>query len=178
MNRSFLASSIFALAAAVPSLASANGGNININGEITAQTCKIDNGGEINVTLPKIASGRMQAVQTAGATRFSIRLTECEAASGGVRAFFEQTTGVTAEGRLTNTATAPAATGVQVELFNLENNNQIIIGNPVDTQNTTFVDISAAGAATLSYGARYYRTAATVVAGMVRAQAVYSLNYR
>ncbi|MNV60216.1 Fimbrial protein [compost metagenome] len=65
-----------------------------------------------------------------------------------------------------------------MELFNLENNNQIIIGNPVDTQNTTFVDISAAGAATLSYGARYYRTAATVVAGMVRAQAVYSLNYR
>lgn len=183
MNRLLLASSILAISAVSPTLALAqaanpNGGTITINGEITAQTCKIENGsGDITVTLPKIAAGRMQAAQTAGATRFMIRLTECEPNSGGVRAFFEHSTGVTAEGRLTNLATGTAATGVQVELFNITNDNQINIGATADTQNTDFVDI-ATGAATLSYGARYYRTAPTVTAGLVRAQAVYSLNYR
>ncbi|CAB3657446.1 hypothetical protein CEY09_03920 [Achromobacter marplatensis] len=178
MNRSLLASSILALAATLPSLAQANGGTITINGEITSQTCKIENGnGDITVTLPKIAAGRMQGVQTAGATRFVIRLTECEAPTGGVRAFFEHGTGVTSDGRLSNVAAVNSAAGVDVELFNIENNNQINIGTSEEAQNTNFVEI-ASGAATLTYGARYYRTAATVTAGLVRAQAVYSLNYR
>ncbi|MCJ9713602.1 type 1 fimbrial protein, partial [Bordetella hinzii] len=56
-------------------------GTITITGEITDQTCKI-NGAEpphnLLVTLPKIGTSAMKNVNdTAGATLFQIRLTDC-----------------------------------------------------------------------------------------------------
>ncbi|AUL45838.1 fimbrial protein [Bordetella trematum] len=82
------------LALAATPVAQAVDGTITINGEITDQTCKINgNPPPYNfiVNLPKISTSALKNVNdTAGATAFSIKVTDCPATlTGDIKAYFE-----------------------------------------------------------------------------------------
>ncbi len=87
MQKSLIAA-LLACAALAPAAAFAADGTITINGAVTAQTCTI-NGGTPNftVTLPKVSTSSLATAGTkAGATQFTIALTNCTPASGNAGA--------------------------------------------------------------------------------------------
>lgn len=64
-------------------------GQINFTGEIVANTCTIANGGNVDVTLPKISANHFTAgTERAGQTAFQIALSDCTPASGTVAVRF------------------------------------------------------------------------------------------
>jgi len=162
-------------AAALP--ASANVGTITINGKLTASTCTVQiNGGTVDatVTLPTLPTKDLAAAgTTAGDTAFTMNLTNCEPATGSVRAYFEHGPNVdAASGRLNNNATN-GASNVQVQLID-NNNTPLYIGNTSQRDN----DATALenGAADLIYSARYYATGKST-AGALSTSVTYSIDY-
>lgn len=178
MKKTILAS-LLAAASLAPLAAFASDGTIQFNGEVTATTCTVNiNGGGANpkITLPKVSSATLNAAnKVAGATNFNVSLTACTPATGGARVFFEAGTGVDAvSGRLINgTGTA---TNVQVQLLNSAG-GVIVAGAPSGSQNTGAMVPITGGAATLSYAAQYFATAAATV-GTVVSNVTYSIEYQ
>ncbi|KCB22498.1 fimbrial protein [Bordetella hinzii] len=173
-------------------------GTITITGEITDQTCKI-NGAEpphnLLVTLPKIGTSAMKNVNdTAGATLFQIRLTDCPEAlkAQTLTAYFEPgSTTDYATGNLVAYTTAAAATvaatipsppgatvfkNVQIQLANLDG-TAIRVGADVTAQAAQGAVVSDK-AATLRYLARYVRTSTeAITAGKLVSYVQYSIVY-
>ena len=175
MTKSLIAS-LLAVAALVPAACFAADGTITFNGSITAQTCTI-NGGTSNFTvnLPKVSTTAFAATGAkAGATRFTIALTNCTPASGNARAFFEAGPNVdTTTGRLK--IAAGGAANVQVGLATTAGAD-IVIGAASGSQNTTYVPI-ASGSANLDYLAQYVSTGA-VAAGAVTTSVTYTIEFQ
>lgn len=164
------------LAAAQVNAAAASDGTINFIGQIESQTCtvSVNGGGSSNsVTLPTVSASLLNnSGLTAGSTRFTIDLSGCSTETGDVYAYFEQGANVNANGRLTNTGTAK-----NVELQLRDSNNGIL--NAGSTEQATSPVVTAAleaGAATLTYSAEYFATAAAS-AGNVASSVTYSINY-
>ncbi|WP_331456686.1 fimbrial protein, partial [Bordetella pseudohinzii] len=174
-------------------------GTITINGEITDQTCKINNAEppyNLIVNLPKIGTKAIKSVNdTAGATVFDIKLTDCPAAlnNSKLKAYFEP--GATTDygtGNLLAYTTAAAKTvaqasipdragatvfnNVQIQLANL-NGNTIKMG--VDSATQAAQDVTVTNqTATLRYMARYVRTSANAItAGKLETYVQYSIVY-
>jgi len=175
MTKSLIAS-LLAVAALVPAACFASDGTITINGAVTAQTCTI-NGGTPNftVTLPKVSANSLATAGTkAGATQFTIALTNCTPASGNARAFFEAGPNVDyTTGRL-NVAAGGAA-NVQVGLATTAGAD-IVIGAASDSQNTAYVPITS-GSANLTYLAQYVATGAAT-AGAVTTSVTYTIEFQ
>ncbi|MFP3888943.1 MAG: fimbrial protein [Ralstonia sp.] len=181
---SLIGTATLATLGAMPAAAQASDGTITFKGTVAGTSCTIsvDGGGASNtVTLPTVQTGSLaSAGTTAGARTFTIGLTKCAAGegakvAGAARAFFEMGSNVDDNGRLNNIAATSPAGNVQVELLDASS-NVINIGNAsqrVDgAQKTSIVD----GAATMTYQARYYATAAAS-AGDVETSVTYSVDY-
>ncbi|AOY02228.1 hypothetical protein BJP62_05925 [Jeongeupia sp. USM3] len=152
--------------------ASAADGTISFTGEISASTCEVSGAsGAVDVTLPTVGLTSLKAAgDTAGATPFSISVTNC-AMGGKTYAYFEAGANTNSQGRLDSTG---SATGVEVEILN-KDETPINVGGAGD-QGVAKVDVDASGDATLQYLARYYATAAAG-AGNVATSVQYSVIY-
>lgn len=163
------------LTAAQVNAAEASDGTISFTGNIESQTCAVSvNGGTSSATvpLPTVASGLLKTSgQTAGDTRFTLALSNCETKTGNVYAYFEQTANVNADGRLTNTG---SATNVDLQL--LDKNGKEINAGSADQTTSPATEALDAGVATLTYIARYYATAAAT-SGTVASSVTYSISY-
>nr|WP_231584954.1 fimbrial protein [Bordetella pseudohinzii] len=176
-------------------------GTITINGEITDQTCKINGNvppAHIHVLLPKISTSALKAKgDTAGATPFLIRLTECpDALNGNIKAYFEPgSTTDYATGNLVAYTTAQAVAmaasipnplpatafgNVQIQLAN-PNGSTITLGLDHQNQQAQEVPLTANGAnkeATLRYLARYVKSGdGNIKAGKLVTYVQYSIVY-
>lgn len=168
------------LLAAAPLAASAADGTITFNGEITDKTCTVSTpqGKDFTVTLPTVGASALAASgQVAGRTPFSINLTQCDA--GSVATYFEPGATIDASsGRLNNTATANAATQVQLQL--LGSNNlalPVAAGGAGQPQtNSQWVTVAADGSANLNYAVEYYAQGA-VSPGEVTSSVKYTIIY-
>ncbi len=176
-------------------------GTITIDGEITEQTCKINNvtpPADMLVNLPKISTTALKNKgDVAGATLFEIKLTDCpEALSGNVKAYFEPsatvdlTTGnlhaytngdsaATIQTKLPDVSSKSKASNVQIQLANADGST-ISIGNT--DSGAQGVPLTAGTdskkTATLRYLARYIKTeSAAVSAGRIVAYVQYSIQY-
>ncbi len=174
-------------------------GTITINGEITDQTCKINSADppyNLIVNLPKIGTKAIKSINdTAGATPFQIKLTDCPSAlnNSKVKAYFEP--GATTDygtGNLVAYSVAAAKTVAVASIpdrtgATVFNNVQIQLANPngstikmgADTASQAAQDVTVANqAATLRYLARYVRTSANAIkAGKLETYVQYSIVY-
>ncbi|WP_269433782.1 fimbrial protein, partial [Bordetella pseudohinzii] len=176
-------------------------GTITINGEITDQTCKIEGQDppyNLLVNLPKIGTKALKDVNsTAGATPFTIKLTDCPSTlSGDVKAYFEpgSSTDYGTGNLIAYTTAAPVAAAVaaipspaaavfdnvQIQLVNL-NGNAIKLGTDVQHQQAQAATLTANGGskqATLRYLARYIKSGAGgIKAGKLVTYVQYSIVY-
>jgi len=179
--KKIILSSLLTVAAAAPIASQAADGTITFNGNITGQTCVINGGsGDIAVTMPKVSTSALNAAgQKAGTDLQSIKinLTACSPATGAVRAFFEGGPTVNlSTHHLKNATGAGRSTNVEVAVLNTDGSD-VILGAGANAQNTQYVTISAAGAATLVYGSQYVATAAAT-AGSVNTTVQYSLDFQ
>jgi len=171
-------SSLLAVAALAPVASFAADGTINFTGTVTDQTCTItgDNGTNYTVNLPKVgASSLASAGNKAGATPFSIKLSNCSTSATGARANFEIGANVdTSSGYLKNTSTgSTAATNVQIGLA-AQDGTEIKLNA---TQPTTFFPITNK-AANLTYLAQYVANGGAAGAGAVTTNVQYTIVYQ
>ncbi|RIQ46885.1 fimbrial protein [Bordetella avium] len=190
---------LLALAGMAAAPAHAADGIVTITGEITDSTCKI-NGKEppanIFVALPKISTSALKSVgDTAGATAFTITLSDCpEAMAGDVKAHFEP--GATtdyAHGNLfaytdaasvTQAATSmPTIAAAKVDNLGIQlanaNGSKIMIGeSPSGASGVSLVESGGKKGATLRYLARYIKTGnGNIAAGKLVTYVQYSIVY-
>jgi major type 1 subunit fimbrin (pilin) len=176
-HASLIASAVALAAAASSAPAFASDGTISFNGSITSSTCVVSAGSaNLNVTLPNVSATTLSTVgATSGRTAFSIAVTACQT-GGGVHTFFEAgpTTDLTT-GNLSLNGGSTAA-GVEIQLTNADG---ILISTKAadGAQGSEAVNVDAAGAATLNYGAQYISTGA-VTAGSAKSSVTYSIIYQ
>ncbi|KVO47962.1 fimbrial protein [Burkholderia ubonensis] len=168
---------------AAASAAHASDGTITFTGNVMASTCKVDNGGSVDVSLPTVGANTLGAAgSTAGRTPFTLSLTECATGAGNptkVSAVFEagptvdQTTG-----RLmldAGTEERPAAKNVQISVLN-DQHKAMQLG-AMGNQGSQVIDIASDGTAKLNYFAEYYATG-KAEAGSANSKVQYSLTYQ
>lgn len=170
-----IAFAMISAALALPMAAHASDGTITFNGAIEAQTCTISvNGGnqDATVQLPTVAASTLSTKgNTAGATNFTIALSDCAGKATQVRSFFEAGPNVdAASGNLRNNG---AAGNVQVQLLNSDG---VVLQAGNESQRSNAASALTDGAATLVYGAQYYATG-QATAGDVRTSVTYSIDY-
>jgi major type 1 subunit fimbrin (pilin) len=178
MHKLTLTLCAMALAAASTSVLAADEtqGTVTFNGELIAETCTIasDSVNRI-VDLPTLSTQTLNAPKLeAGSKGFDLNVEKCPEGITKVAAHFEaigSTGGDSATGNLVNkySGEKTAAGNVQVRLYNSDE-QQLKLG---DTG--TAADVTD-GKATMRYYGGYYSTAPTT-AGMVSAQARYTLAY-
>lgn len=177
--KKIILTSLVALAMGSTVAVAAPAGTITINGKLTAATCKVtvnDSAtGDATVTLPTLPITQLaEAGETAGATNFVMKLSGCTPESGNVRAFFEAGANVdAATGRLNNALTTSQANNVQVQL---RNDKDVVLEAGNTSQRNNAATALTAGAAVLTYNARYYATGAAT-AGDLQSSVTYSIDY-
>ncbi|WP_419204665.1 fimbrial protein [Bordetella trematum] len=199
--RIMLSSCVFTLSLAATAPAWAVDGTITINGEITDQTCKINGSAppyDFVVTLPKIAASALKKVNdTAGATLFTIKITDCPSTlTGQVKAYFEP--GVTTDydsgnlyaytGSASTTSPAPSsipsdragaakASHVEIRLSNPDG-TKITLGAAVNMAAGVTLEGSDKKSATLRYLASYVKSSeGAITAGKLVSYVQYSIVY-
>jgi major type 1 subunit fimbrin (pilin) len=156
-------------------------GTITINGRVTATTCVINGGGGGNetVTLPDTTVTPLGASgDTTGDTSFSIALTDCPGADTSVITYWSGSNINGTDGHLNNLGSAG---NVEVQLLDGDDSTALDLSQSSGNQGVTSVSIPAtgnpnAGAATLTYYARYYATGAASP-GTVNTSVDYTLVY-
>jgi major type 1 subunit fimbrin (pilin) len=111
---------------------------------------------------------------TAGATRFSIVLTNCVGTATLVNAYFESGPTINSDGRLINQTVGGASVDGQI---NNADGSFINLAAPYGSQNTTATPI-VGQSATQNYTVAYYANAAPMTAGAFSSSVVYSLVYQ
>ncbi|WP_322090187.1 fimbrial protein [Burkholderia cenocepacia] len=157
----------------------ASNGVLTINGELTAQSCKINGNGQganFTVTLPKTSSANLaEAGSVAGSTGFSIALTNCTPNSGNVHTFWQTGVNTLPNGNLKNNGSAKNVE-VQLQDFNGSSAAVIDVSKANGAQNSRSASIDG-GAANLHYAAQYISTEGGAAAGTVTTSVTYSLAY-
>ncbi|XDZ52838.1 fimbrial protein [Neisseriaceae bacterium CLB008] len=154
-------------------------GTIEINGMVTAATCKVNAGStnNIKVSLPVVSAQSFKAVgDTAGKTPFSIKLTECSEDSKDVSVAFSaaQASLFNATGHIVNQAQDPAA-NVNIVLFDEQNGGQKLkLAQGAEGKAVKVVNKGAV----FNYTAAYIAEDKTVGAGQVRALMTYDIAYK
>lgn len=166
-----------------PMAAHAVDGKITFNGALTGQTCTIGpTGGSFTVTLPTITTANLAGAVYAGATNFSIDVTQCPTGINSYVAYFEAGATVDlATGKLKNKATGSgAATFVEIALFNADDTG-INLGAPTGAQGVATAPVTN-GSGKAHFIAKYFDsspagniTGPTV--GSVESYVNYSLVY-
>ena len=157
-------------------------GAITVNGQVLAQSCKVDgNAAGISdaktVTLPDEWQSALAASgNVAGATSFSIVITGCDSALSKVQTYFSGGTVDATTHNLQNTTGAGYATNVEVQLLDGQNSNAVINLNNSNTAQTATTNLTSGGA-TLNYQAQYYATGAAT-AGSVKTTTNFTMIYQ
>ncbi|KXA75042.1 fimbrial protein, partial [Bordetella pseudohinzii] len=191
-----IAAASLALAGMMSTPARAVDGTITINGEITDQTCKIESKDpphNMVVNLPKIGTSALKNVNdTAGATPFQIKLTDCPMGlnNNKVKAYFEpsSTTDYATGNLIAYTTAQPAVMASAIPApATVFANVQIQLANPTGATLKMGVDSAAQAAqestitnqtATLTYLARYIKTGnGAISAGKLVTYVQYSIVY-
>jgi major type 1 subunit fimbrin (pilin) len=153
----------------------ASDGNLVVTGNVTANTCTPAGtaGKDVTVTLPAVGTTALAtAGAVAGATPFSISLTNCPAGVAKAQTIFEANANIdTVTGNLKNAG--GTASNVQIQL--LSDTMKLINLNTND--NSQVVAVSN-GKATMSYYARYVAVGGAATAGSVTAIGMYSIAYQ
>lgn len=187
--KKIILSSLLVIAAA-PAISQAADGTITFNGNITGQTCVINNGAKdftVNMqTVPTSALAADGQVADVVSDSIKITLTGCTqngatpAANGAVRARFEAGPNVDSVTRRLRNASG-TATNVQVGLIN-SNGSDIAVGAADQSAGNPYVSITGAtagtGTATLVYGHKYVATGGAARAGTVVTSVQYSLDFQ
>lgn len=158
-------------------------GQINFEGELTAQTCEVlVDGNPANPALVKLPKISTSGLQTSGAVDgqvgFNMTLRNCAEQAGTAAAFFEYNANFvdSNDGTLKNLSTgAGAATLVGLQLVDGQNGASIAAGQASQLTNSTKHAL-VAGAATLPYAVQYISKGAAT-AGQVSGSVTYSVQY-
>jgi len=181
-----LISALLAGAALVPLAVSAQvvipgtDGSVTINGNVQSTTCAISVNNGSKDGIVNLATARTTELSTAGSTGtalpFTVALSGCSSTTGTAKAFFVQGPTINVAGRLSNiAAAADKANNVDLQLLNAQDGVINLAGASLADQasgSAALVD----GAATLTYKARYYATAAAT-AGLVRSNVQFYVAY-
>lgn len=170
------------VAAGAANMAMATTGTITFNGEVVTDTCAItvDGASSTMVTLPTVqASSLNESAKTAGTTNFSLYIKNCGAAvdARGLTLTFTDPNGfdTTNTNLLKNTASTTPATNVGIELATGSDFTAPIAF--AGAAYTTPTHLTATGAVTLPFSARYYATD-VATAGAVTSTLGWTINYQ
>lgn len=171
--------------AGIASQAYAFDGIINFDGKITNVTCTVVAAGGTNigtVTLPTVTQTALKnAGDTAGATQFSIQLSNCAGNPSPTKAaaWFETGNDVNPAGRLVATVGGTVSDSLSIALYNMASPTPIAIGQGSGSFGSSGnpFDITGNGT-TLNYQAKYYAEKAGVTAGAVVAKVNYTIQYQ
>ena len=163
-----------------PMAAQASTGTITFAGALKSSTCVVTapGAGSFTVTLPTLATSALGALgSVAGATPFSITVSNCESGITSFTPFFEAGlyTDYTS-GRLNIATGAGNATNVQLQLLNSDL-SVIDVAKAYGSQNVHSTTVSGTpGSGTGTYVVRYY-SLGSATAGTVSSSVTYSMVY-
>ena len=166
--------------------AHANNGQIDFQGELTAQTCAVNVDGAAGqpavVVLPSISANLLTAPNSVAASRgFLINLTGCAEQGGNALAFFEYNAAFVdpADGTLKNLLPTGAATASNVHLQILDgvSGDPIVVGSGAQLTGNSAQIIDPAGNATLPYSVQYISPQGNATAGAINSSVTYSIAY-
>lgn len=161
--------------------ANAVDGSVTIQGKVTSQTCTINAGlGEgQSVELPEVSKKLLaKSGATAIPVPFAIQFSQC-AAGSKIATYFEKGNSVDENtGRLNNTASADAASNVQIQLLNqnlqlIPLNYSAVAGSSLGGQQAS---MDPDGSAILRYALRYF-SVGEATAGSVISSINYMISY-
>lgn len=178
MKKQLLAFAIVSAAGlALAGSAQAADGTISITGQVQAQTCTINGGGNIDVSLPTVSvSALSSAGNTAGETPFQIQLTGCSSGMGTATTYFEPGPTIdTTTGYLKPSGASPAG-NVEIQLLNSGGTAMALNASTAASQGADLVDASS-GAATLDYAARYIAVDGGASAGSANTSVTFTMVY-
>jgi major type 1 subunit fimbrin (pilin) len=157
----------------VPSFAA--DGTVTVNGEVVSDTCTVNGGlSTFRVTLPTLSTSALISIgSTAGATRFSIALTNCVGVASTVNTYFEAGSTINGAGRLINQTAGGASVDGQIQNAD---GSIVNLAASYGAQNTMPTTISNHGA-TQNYLIAYFSNASPTTAGTFSSSVVYSLVY-
>jgi major type 1 subunit fimbrin (pilin) len=164
----------------------ADAGTLTFTGVVTDSTCDVAvNGGtnDATITLPRVPTKSLaKAGDVTGRTFVRLNLSNCSLAAGGsqVRAFWQASPQINANGRLINedATTTGGAKNVEIEMLN-DAQASIDLSQPDGLQKSTVATITGAagsGTAELVHYAQYYATGPSTP-GTVKATLQYVLSY-
>lgn len=161
--------------------ANAMDGTVTIQGKVTAQTCTINSGSDkgLSVELPEVSKKLLaKSGATAIPVPFAIQFSQC-AAGSKIAAYFKNGNSVDENtGRLNNTASADAASNVQIQLLNqdlqlIPLNYSAVAGSSLGGQQAS---MDSDGSAILRYALRYF-SVGEATAGSVISSINYMISY-
>ncbi|HCM7229831.1 TPA: fimbrial protein [Klebsiella aerogenes] len=164
------------LLALLSGAALADGGQINIDGDVVASSCSVDNGSKNqDVPLGTFYSSDFPSVGTpTQPVSFDIKLTGCTTGIKGAKVSF---TGAQVSGNpdllaLTGAGTSGVASGIGVELLD-KNMSPIAINSTTESYPLTAGDNN-----TLTFNLRYKSTATVVTEGDAAATLFFDMQYQ
>lgn len=171
INKGIITAAVLGASALVASAAqAAPDGTITFNGKVVGETCTVDvnktGSSSATVTLPTVQTSALKTDgDVAGRTGFTMSVSGAAClkanagANGTVKAFFQQGPNIDPDsGFLTNTATAAAATMVQIGILNATDATTVKgfdLNAPAATQGETPVTMVDGTATLLHYAAQY-----------------------
>jgi len=157
----------------------ASDNTVQFQGMVSTQTCNVNINGNAEtpiVLLPTVAATELaKAKDTAGATKFTVNVTDCQSAAANISVVFAGNN-VTTNGNLGNTTDGDAS-NVSIQLLNVDGTTPLTFTNGSTVSTTAFTKAADSTSASQDLIARYYAEAADVGAGAVTASAQYSISY-
>ncbi len=152
---------------AIASLAEADGGNIHITGNLTAQSCTVDGATDFTLSLGTVDRADLPSV---GSTANQVGLNIPLSCISGTKVII-QIDGTSVSDNNTVMVNTGTAEGVGTQLLEPNNNNR-----PVPLGRSWTIIENSQTSEVITLGARFYRTG-DVVPGTVNATATYTLSY-
>jgi major type 1 subunit fimbrin (pilin) len=178
MNKKLFSAALIATLGAlafVPAAGAAtNTGTIQINGKVLQDTCTVTvNGSGNTVTLtPVMASSLASSGAVAGATPFTLNLSNCDKNATQAQLSFTSGANNATDGNLTNTGSAG---NVEVQLLAGGTSGSAI--NVKSNANAPAVALSS-GTGSTNLAAQYYATGAGATPGLVSTSASVTFTYQ
>ncbi|WP_051302950.1 fimbrial protein [Comamonas composti] len=171
---------IFSFATSLAGAAAA-ANTITFNGEVTDQTCQVEiNGSSAPVViLDSVPVSALSAPgMVAGATPFTLKLTNCVAPATGSESFqaLFQAVNATSNGNLPNAA-AGGAQGVSLQLLDAVGGNPVRLTSGSPAKGGSIVLQSGQTSASRDFAIQYYSESAAVSTGMVSGSVTYTVRY-
>jgi major type 1 subunit fimbrin (pilin) len=151
-------------------------GTVTVNGEVLLETCTVNSGSpSFSVSLPTLGTSALTGIgSTAGATSFSLVLTDCVGLANTVTTYFENGPTTNADGRLINQTAGGASVDGQIRNAD---GSVVNLAASYGSQNTTPSALVGQGA-TQRFSIAYFANASPTTAGGFSSSVVYTLVYQ